>query len=77
MTYFLKTIEAVETVNATQLMFKHRYVLPAMPLTVPQQYKLLNYQSIDLAYIRRDYTSYKFARGLRVGAEVIFQAKKL
>lgn len=41
-----------------------------MSLTVPNQYKLLNYQPIDSAYIRRDYTSYKLARSLRVGAEV-------
>ena len=50
--------------------FKHRYVLPAMPLTVPQQYKLLHYQDIDSAYIRRDYVSFKQARPLRVGAQV-------
>lgn len=50
--------------------FKHRYVLPAMPLTVPQQYKLLHYQDIDSAYIRRDYVSFKQARSLRVGAQV-------
>lgn len=41
-----------------------------MPLTVPQQYKLLNYEIIDSAFLRRDYISYKLARGLRVGAEV-------
>lgn len=49
--------------------FKNRYVLPIMPLTVPKQYKLLNYQIIDSSSIRYDYTTYKLARPLRAGAE--------
>lgn len=40
-----------------------------MSLTVPKQYKLLNYQTIDPAFIRYDYTTYKLPRALRVGAE--------
>lgn len=40
-----------------------------MPLTVPQQYKLLNYQTIDPSFIRYDYTTHKLSRSLRVGAE--------
>lgn len=40
-----------------------------MSLTVPKQYKLLNYQPIDSAFIRHDYTTYKLPRALRVGAE--------
>ncbi|CAF3367812.1 unnamed protein product [Rotaria sp. Silwood1] len=63
------TIEAINSVNAPQIIFKHRYILPVMPLTVPKQYKLLNYQTIDSSYIRYDYTTYKLARQLRVGAE--------
>ena len=41
-----------------------------MPLTVPQQYKLLGYETMDPSYIRHDYVSAKLARRLRVGAEV-------
>ncbi|CAF2729790.1 unnamed protein product [Rotaria sp. Silwood2] len=63
------TIEAINSVNAPQITFKHRYVLPVMALTVPKQYKLLNYQTIDSSYNRYDYTPYKLARSLRVGAE--------
>ncbi|CAF0830722.1 unnamed protein product [Rotaria sordida] len=62
-------IEAINSVSAPQITFKHRYVLPVMPLTVPKQYKLLNYQTIDSSYIRYDYTTYKLARSLRIGAE--------
>ena len=40
-----------------------------MSLTVPKQYKLLNYQTTDSAFIRHDYTTYKLPRSLRVGAE--------
>lgn len=40
-----------------------------MSLTVPKQYKLLNYQPIDSAFIRYDYATYKLPRALRVGAE--------
>jgi hypothetical protein len=40
-----------------------------MSLTVPKQYKLLNYKTIDPSFIRYDYTTYKLARSLRVGAE--------
>ena len=40
-----------------------------MSLTVPKQYKLLNYQTIDPLFIRYDYTTYKLSRSLRVGAE--------
>ena len=40
-----------------------------MPLTVPKQYKLLNYQAIDPAFIRYDYATYKLPRALRVGAQ--------
>jgi hypothetical protein len=40
-----------------------------MSLTVPKQYKLLNYETIDPSFIRYDYTTYKLARSLRVGAE--------
>ena len=40
-----------------------------MPLTVPKQYKLLNYQPIDAAFIRHDYATYRLPRALRVGAE--------
>ncbi len=40
-----------------------------MSLTVPKQYKLLNYQTIDASFIRYDYTTYKLPRSLRVGAE--------
>ena len=40
-----------------------------MPLTVPKQYKLLNYQMTDSSFIRYDYTTFKLARKLRVGAE--------
>lgn len=40
-----------------------------MSLTVPQQYKLLHYQTIDPSFIRYDYTTYKLPRSLRVGAE--------
>lgn len=40
-----------------------------MPLTVPKQYKLLNYQAIDPAFIRYDYATYKLPRTLRVGAQ--------
>jgi hypothetical protein len=60
----------VATVHAPQITFKRRYALPAMPLTVPQQYKILKYQTIDSAFIRHDYVSYRLARRLRVGAEV-------
>ena len=49
--------------------FKLRYVLPAMPLTVPHQYKLLNYQSSNPLLLRYDYTTAKLARALRAGAE--------
>jgi hypothetical protein len=49
--------------------FKLRYALPAMPLTVPKQYKLLNYQTTNPSIMRYDYTGYKLARSLRVGAE--------
>jgi hypothetical protein len=56
-------------VNAPQIAFKHRYVLPVMPLTVPKQYKLLNYQTTDTGFIRYDYTTYKLPRTLRAGAE--------
>ena len=55
--------------GAPQITFKHRYVLPVMSLTVPKQYKLLNYPTIDPAFIRYDYTTYKLPRALRVGAE--------
>ena len=40
-----------------------------MSLTVPKQYKLLNYQPIDSAFIRYDYATNKLPRALRVGAE--------
>jgi hypothetical protein len=40
-----------------------------MSLTVPKQYKLLNYQTIDPSFIRYDYTTYKLPRSLRVGAQ--------
>ncbi|CAF3345716.1 unnamed protein product [Rotaria socialis] len=63
------TIEAISAVSAPQMTFKNRYVLSIMPLTVPKQYKLLNYQIIDPLFIRFDYTTYKLARSLRVGAE--------
>jgi hypothetical protein len=40
-----------------------------MSLTVPKQYNLLNYQTIDPSFIRYDYATYKLPRSLRVGAE--------
>jgi len=40
-----------------------------MSLTVPKQYKLLNYQTNDPSLIRYDYITYKLPRSLRVGAE--------
>ena len=40
-----------------------------MPLTVPKQYKLLNYESIDPSFIRYDYTTHSLARSLPAGAE--------
>ncbi|CAF3577014.1 unnamed protein product [Adineta steineri] len=63
------TIEGIGPVNAPQMAFKLRYVLPAMSLTVPNQYKLLNYQSTNPLLIRYDYTTYKLPRSLRIGAE--------
>ncbi|UJR28234.1 hypothetical protein I4U23_009484 [Adineta vaga] len=63
------TIENITSVNTPQMSFKLRYVLPAMALTVPHQYKLLNYQTTNPLLMRYDYTTPKLARSLRVGAE--------
>ncbi|CAF1304524.1 unnamed protein product [Adineta ricciae] len=63
------TIESIPSVNAPQMSFKLRYVLPAMPLIVPHQYKLLKYQPSNPLLLRYDYTTAKLARSLRAGAE--------